>query len=86
MRTTISIDDALLDAAKRLALARNTTLGSVIEEAIRESILRSEARSSAILPPFSVVTFEGTGTAPGVNIDRPSELLEAEDQIRIATR
>ncbi|MCK9460982.1 MAG: DUF2191 domain-containing protein [Proteobacteria bacterium] len=38
MRTTIDIPDVLARKAKRLAAARNTTLGALIEESLRERL------------------------------------------------
>jgi hypothetical protein len=49
MRTTVRLDDGLLEDAKRLAAERGTTLGNVIEDALRERIVR--ARAQADSPP-----------------------------------
>lgn len=40
MRTTVTIDDELLAQAKGLALAGNRSLGSVLEDALREMLAR----------------------------------------------
>jgi hypothetical protein len=79
MRTTISIDDSLLELAKRRALARRTTLGAVVEEALRAALLEHE-RTPA--PPFELVTFHGDGPLDGIDLDRTSALLAAEDVVR----
>jgi len=77
MRTTISIDDQVLESTKRRAVERRTTLGQVIEEALRAALLRpAEAAAPA---PFKLVTFRGASPRPGINLDRSSELLELED-------
>jgi hypothetical protein len=76
VRTTISIDDALLDEAKRLAAQRRTTLGKVIEDALRAAL---RDMPSAAAPPFELVTFMGDGTHPGIDLDRTSALQAAED-------
>ena len=38
MKTTIDIDDSLLDRAKRLATERSTTLRHLIEEGLRQVV------------------------------------------------
>jgi len=56
MRTTVTIDDDLLAAAKQLAAADNRTLGSVVEDALREMLARHrrqrEDPAKAALPTF----------------------------------
>lgn len=43
MRTTVTIDDDLLATAKTMAARSHRTVGSVLEEALRELIARREA-------------------------------------------
>ena len=77
MRTTITIDDELLELAKRKARARRTTLGKVIEDALRAAIFnKGDERTDQ---PFKLVTFSGDGPLEGVDLDRTSALLAAED-------
>ena len=83
MRTTVSIDDHLLDMAKRRALERRTTVGAVIEDALRAALLGGRDRAST---PFTLVTFRGDGPQEGVDLDRPSGLLAAEDVERYGRR
>lgn len=40
MRTTLSLDDDVLDAAKALAAQRGRSLGEIISELARQSLLR----------------------------------------------
>lgn len=40
MRTTVTIDDDLLASAKQVAVAGNRSLGSVLEDALREMLAR----------------------------------------------
>ncbi|MDQ3773579.1 MAG: type II toxin-antitoxin system VapB family antitoxin [Pseudomonadota bacterium] len=42
MRTTINVDDQLLMQAKAQAAASGVTLAQLIEEALRESLIRRE--------------------------------------------
>jgi len=53
MRTTIDIDDPLLDRAKKLAASSGRTLGEVVSEALG-SFLASRAPKKAA-PPFELV-------------------------------
>ena len=76
MRTTVTLDDRLLRAARRHAAERGTTLSAVIEEALRAKLAGRAARSPR---PFELVTFRGDGPREGVNLDRTAELLEIED-------
>ena len=75
MRTTVNLDDDLLERLKVRAARSRTTVGAVISDAVR-SWLSHEAEPA---PPFQVVTFGEGGTLPGVDLDRISELLAAED-------
>jgi hypothetical protein len=42
MRTTVTIDDELLAATKRLAADGHRTVGSVLEDALREMLARHD--------------------------------------------
>lgn len=75
MRTTISLSDGVLRAAKRRAARSGTTLSAVVEQALR-GLLAEQANAE---PPFELVTFRGGGARPGVDLDRTSLLLAAED-------
>lgn len=80
MRTTIRIDEQLLNQAKMLALRSGKTLTAVIEDALRESISRQA--SSTPRAPVHLVTFKGNGLCPGVDLDDSAALLdrmESED-------
>ncbi len=56
MRTTLNLPDALVEAAKRRAADRGTTLTSLIEEGLRHVL--AEASTSA---PHEVTVFEADG-------------------------
>lgn len=78
MRTTISIDDHLLRAAKQRALERDMTLGSIIEDALH-LVLDSERegeRSSAPLP----LSKRRGGTRPGVDVADGARLRDLMDE------
>jgi hypothetical protein len=76
MRTTISIEDSLLERAKEASLARSCSLSEVIEDALRESLVaKPKDRRPAVVRPLK--TFLGTGLRPGVDLDSSASLLEA---------
>lgn len=80
MRTTITIDDGVLELAKKRARAQGTTLGKVVEEALRAVLFQH--RGAPRPPPFELVTFHGDGVHEGIDLDRTSALLAAEDVAR----
>jgi predicted transcriptional regulator len=77
VRTTITIDEHLLDEVRQVAAARRQTVSQVIEESVRESLLRrgSESRAS-----FELRTFHAGGYQAGVDLDDNASLLELMDQ------
>ena len=64
MRTTITLDDQLFRAAKRLAARRDTSLSSVMQEALRTYLAQLSAPRGE--QHFTLVTFRGSGPLPGV--------------------
>lgn len=82
MRTTISLPDALLENAKQYAAEHRTTLSVVIEDALRRQL----ARHPASRPQrFRLYTVRGKLVNPALNLDRTSELLEADDQAQFTS-
>jgi predicted transcriptional regulator len=65
MKTTIEINDALFDRAKRLATRRRTTLRAVVESALRQFL---ELQGSAGQNPFRLRrhSFRGRGLQAGL--------------------
>ena len=76
MRTTVRLDEALMQEVKRYAAERSTTLTRVIEEALREKLNKREA---AAQKPYRLPTHRGGGLQPGVNLDDNSALLDLMD-------
>lgn len=76
MRTTLSIEDALLEKARKLSRQRKCSLRQVIEDALRGAVARQQkmAPSSANRP---LKTFKGSGLQPGVDLTSSAGLLEA---------
>lgn len=77
MRTTLSISDELLAAAKRRARERGQTLGQVVEAALQREL--NEAPPSRQGPEIPVFR-DGTGPRPGVDLSSNRALLELLDE------
>ena len=77
MRTTIRIDEALYRRAKARAAQTGRTVSEVIEDAVREA-LRPAKRSAGDVP--ALVTFDGGGVMPGVDLSSNAALLDAMEQ------
>jgi hypothetical protein len=73
MRTTITIDDHLLQEAKAEALRTNRTLGEIVAEGLQSVLGRREKPNRQ--PRTSLVTFKGSGVLPGIDLDDSAELL-----------
>jgi len=74
MRTTIQLDDQVLKDIKAIASATGRTLGSVIEEALREKLARR--RDADVEDPVELPVFKGEGVQPGVDLDDSNSLLD----------
>lgn len=77
MRTTVSISDELLDAAKRRAQEDGRTLGAVIEAALRRELTDPAAPGES---PSVPVFRGGTGPRPGIDLTSNRALQEALDE------
>ena len=75
MRTTLNIDDQLLNSAKHRALEENVSLVRLIESALRESLSKPRVARGAIL----LITASGAGVKPGVGLDNGRSLLDIMD-------
>lgn len=78
MRTTVTIDDHLLEEVKLLAVRQGRTMGSVLEDAVRLLLERSEAstRRSVNLPVFA----GELGLRPGVDLEDRDALYDLLDE------
>jgi putative antitoxin of VapBC-like toxin-antitoxin system len=77
MRTTLSISDELLAAAKRRARERGQTLGEVVNAALRRELSEVETPTAA---PTVPVFRSGTGPRPGIDLRSNRALSEALDE------
>ena len=77
MRTTIRLDDGLLDEIRRLAAEHKKTLTAIIEESLRERLARS--RSTSVGQRTRLTTAGQGGVLPGVDLDDSASLLDIMD-------
>lgn len=75
MRTTLALDDSLLDRAKRRAAEQGTTLGHYVEDALRE-YLTAPKRG---VEPVDLPVFEGGKLHAGIDPSANRALYDALD-------
>jgi len=80
MRTTISLDDRVFEAVKRRAAADGRSVSAFIAAVLDDAVKRAD--EPAPQRPFRLVTVGGGGPLPGLDLDRPREVMEAEDEER----
>ncbi len=78
MRTTIRLDDDLLTQVKEIAARSDRTLTSVIEDALREMMMRQQETKDR--PPVKLRTVSGHGLQPGVDLDDSASLLSLMEE------
>lgn len=79
MRTTITIDDAVLDDLKRRAAQRGTTVSRLIEDSVRLALARPPEPPAAP-EKFELVTYGRGGRFSRFGVDRTSTLLDRDDR------
>jgi hypothetical protein len=79
MRTTIRLDPKLMEDAKRYALEAGTTLTALIEDALRQALVRRSRPASR--QAVRLRTFRGRGLQPGVDLDDSAGLLDQMEEI-----
>jgi predicted transcriptional regulator len=84
MRTTITLDDGLLEQLKTRAAASGTTVSRLVEQAVRLFIRMPRAPKQQ--DRFELVTFGRGGHFSRQNIDKTSRLVEDDDVARYAGR
>lgn len=79
MRTTLTLDGELLAEFKRIASETHRTLSAVVEDALRESLLRRRAANDT--KGLRLPTYGSGGTLPGVDLDSNAALQEYLDEV-----
>lgn len=73
MRTTVTLDDDVADALKRLARERGDSFKQVLNDAVRRGL-----RASVASPPYRVPS-RSMGLRPGIDINKALQLAAAEE-------
>lgn len=75
MRTTLTIQDSILEAAKRCALEKKCTVSAVVEDALRTCLYGQKPPNQAqVSEPWPV--YGKRGTQPGVDLLDNANLLD----------
>lgn len=74
MRTTVNIDDNLLAEVKLIAARGNTTIGSVLEDALRRML--ADPTPEASRAEFSLPSSGSGGLAAGVDLQDREAIAE----------
>ncbi len=77
MRTSIILEDELGERLRAAARDRGMSLSRFLAEAGRAKLGSKPTETSV----FELIVEDGEGVHPGVNLNRTSDLLAAEDQI-----
>lgn len=80
MRTTIRLDDALLERAKRVAARRGITLTALVEQGLRLAMTNPVPSSRATHKVSLPVCRNSGGTLPGVDLEDAASLLDRMEQ------
>ena len=80
MRTTVRLDDELIREVKRYAAEHNQTLTSLIEQALREKLMKRQEPLHR--EPFKLEVFPraGQGLQLGVDLDDSAALLDLMEE------
>ena len=76
-RTTVRLDDKLLNDVKRHAAQTGRTVTAVIEDALRRTL--AVRRGGSIARPKRLPVFKGTGLRRGVSLDSNAVLRDVMD-------
>jgi hypothetical protein len=79
MRTTITIDEEILEQLKARAAREGTTVSRLIEDTVR---LAARPLDEAAGKPFKLVTFGKGGQFTSLDVNRSSTLIEQDDIVR----
>jgi len=83
MRTTITIDEEILEQLKTRAAREATTVSRLIEDSVR---LAAKPLNGATGKPFKLVTFGKGGQFTNLDVNRSSALIEQDDIARHGRR
>jgi hypothetical protein len=85
MRTTVRLEEGLLDQAKREATRRGETLTALIEEGLRLVMIQGQKKQCVQRVKFPVSNTRG-GAHPGIDLNNNVQLLDIMDGIGDSSR
>lgn len=77
MRTTVTLPEPLLKNAKRRARQKGVTFSVIVEDALRKHLAETPSKRRR---PFRLHTVRGRLVQPGLDLDRTSALITADDE------
>jgi len=81
MRTTVRLDDALLDQARREAQRRGETLTALMEKGLRLELAHAKPHRRG--PKVTIPVFRGgKGLQPGVDLNNSADLLDVMEGLK----
>lgn len=83
MRTTITIDEEVLEQLKNRASKEGTTVSRLIEDSVR---LAARPLGDVTRQTFELITFGKGGRFTSLDVDRVSSLIEQDDLARHGRR
>jgi hypothetical protein len=84
IRTTISLPEPLLKAAREVAAQHGVTLSALVEDALRGYLAQPALVSAR--NPFALVRVAGRLVDPNIDLDRTSTLLTLDDEEQFQSR
>jgi hypothetical protein len=80
LRTTVRLEESLLEQAKAEAARRNTTLTSLIEQGLY--LVIKEGQKAVAGEKYKLpISTRGGGTWPGIDISNSADLLDIMDAL-----
>ncbi|MCY4633157.1 MAG: ribbon-helix-helix protein, CopG family [Acidobacteria bacterium] len=84
MRTTISLDDRLAKQVRREAAATGVSVSACIASILDDAL---KSRAAVESPkPFRLIAVGGSGSPPGIDLDRPRVIEIADDEAHFGHR
>ncbi len=79
MRTTVRLDDQLLNEAKQHAAKTGRTFTALLEDALRTFLAMK--RHAPVKRRLRLPTYHGGGLQPGIDLDNSADLLDVMERV-----
>jgi len=77
------MEDRLAERVRRKAKEEGLSVSAFIARTLDDALKRQTPTAS---PPFRLITVDGDGLFPGVDLDRPRALFSEDDEARFGAR